>query len=284
MRFFLLAAAQVWEPAGPARLEPALREAVTLQEKETGPQSAAYAEACSQFARFLSSSDRAAEAGEWFRRALAIRESAGDLESLAVLGPPDALASMKRAVELRGKGAAPAAELVRALRRYGDMLETSGDAAGAEAAYRQAIAAGEKIQGPDFGVACNDLGLLLENREDMRGAEQFYRRALAALEKAHGPKHPEVGSTLNNLAGAVGAQGRLAEAEVYLRRAVSTLESTVGGVHPRTAMAAANFGDLLTARGRPAEARGHYERAASAYDKLGDARAAQDVRSRIEAK
>jgi len=70
--------------------------------------------------------------------------------------------------------------------RRGERLHARGDKAGAEAAYRAAIAAG-----PELAVlawAHFNLGIRLEQRGDKAGAEAAYRAAIAAdpeLERAH---------------------------------------------------------------------------------------------------
>ena len=55
-------------------------------------------------------------------------------------------------------------------------------------------------------------------------AEPLYRRALAAQERALGPDHPDVGTSLNELAGLYQALGRTAEAEQLMKRALAIRE------------------------------------------------------------
>src|SRR5262245_11043664 len=50
------------------------------------------------------------------------------------------------------------------------------------------------------------------------------KRVLATQEKALGPEHPDVGTSLNNLATLYRAQGRLDEAEPLFRRDLSIQE------------------------------------------------------------
>lgn len=275
MLFFWFAM-QVWDPAAPARLEAPLREAVGITEKQSGGNSPAYAEAVSQFARFLLLQNRRDEARDWYRRALSIRESADDLEALAALDPAKAPDLLTRVAALRSQPAPKS----RALRRLAGVLEAKGDAKGAGEAYRRAVEASRSASPADFGLAAGALGRFLEEQGDIRGAEPLYRQALAALERAYGPRHPEVGTMLNNLAGAAGAQGRLSEAETLLRRAVTTLESALGRKHERTAAACENLGDLLAATRRTAEAKRYFAMAAEGYRAVGDQRAAAEVERR----
>lgn len=275
MHFFWLAL-QVWDPAALSRLETPLREALAITEKQAGGSSPAYAEAMSQFARFLVQQGRRDEAQAWYRKALSIRESADDLESVASLDRANAATLLRRAAELRTNPDTKS----RTLRRLGAALESSGDVKGAGETYRAALDQARRAGPAELGLAAGALGHFVESQGDLRAAEPLYRQALAALEKAHGPKHPETGTMLNNLAGAVGAQGRLAEAETLLRRAVSILESTAGRKHERTAAACENLGDLLAATGRTAEAKRFFAMAVEGYRAAGDPRAAEEVERR----
>jgi tetratricopeptide (TPR) repeat protein len=59
-------------------------------------------------------------------------------------------------------------------------------------------------------------------------AEPLYKRALAIAEKALGPDHPNVGTTLNNLAELYRAQGHDAEAEPLKKRAQAISQKSLG--------------------------------------------------------
>jgi tetratricopeptide (TPR) repeat protein len=251
----LLLALQIWDPSSLARLDPPLRQALAQLEGTPG-----YPRAVAEYAAYLVSQSRRAEADPWLRQAIRLRTDAADLEALAALGPPDALDLLAQAVRLREKQGPPPA-LARTLRKLGAAHEARRDTAAAEDAYRRAL---PLATGADLGLVANDLGLILEGRDDAKGAEALYRRALAAFERAHGPQHPEVGTALNNLAGALGLQGRIGEAEPLLRRALAVFESTLGPNHDRTSAALSNLADLLDARGRPAEANHLRKRAADA--------------------
>jgi tetratricopeptide (TPR) repeat protein len=51
------------------------------------------------------------------------------------------------------------------------------------------------------------------------------------MEKALGPEHPNVATSLNNLAALYKAQGRYAEAEPLYRRALEIWEKALGPEH-----------------------------------------------------
>jgi tetratricopeptide (TPR) repeat protein len=77
-----------------------------------------------------------------------------------------------------------------------------------------------------------------------RQVEQFYRQgkyaeatkvaeqALELAEKEFGPDHPDVGTTLNNLALLYQRQGRYAAAELLSKRSLVITEKALGSDHP----------------------------------------------------
>src|SRR5207249_5961297 len=85
---------------------------------------------------------------------------------------------------------------------------------------------------------CQTTGRLTE-------AEQLYERALAIKQKVLGARHPEVGVTLNNLAGLQRQRGRSDAARLLYRRALSTFEARLVARHPRSAACRANHRTLL---------------------------------------
>ena len=66
-------------------------------------------------------------------------------------------------------------------------------------------------------------------------AEPLHQRSLAIREKALGPDHPDVGTSLNNLAELYQAQGRYAEAEPLYQRSLAIREKALGPDHPESA-------------------------------------------------
>ncbi|OFW11587.1 MAG: hypothetical protein A3H27_13200 [Acidobacteria bacterium RIFCSPLOWO2_02_FULL_59_13] len=77
---------------------------------------------------------------------------------------------------------------------------------------------------------------------------------MAIWEKALGPEHPNVGQSLNNLAGLYAAQGKYADAEPLYKRALAILEKTLGPEHPNVAQSLENYAGLLRKMGRDDEA------------------------------
>ena len=100
----------------------------------------------------------------------------------------------------------------------------------------------------------NLLGVHLAARADHAAAEPLYRRALAIDERSFGPEHPNVATSLNNLAQLLKATNRLAEAEPLYRRALAIDETSFGPEHPNVARDLNNLAQLLQATNRLAEA------------------------------
>jgi len=77
------------------------------------------------------------------------------------------------------------------------------------------------------------------------GAASYYRRALAIKERLLGPDHPDVATTLNNLALLCKAQGRLAEGETLYRRALAIFERALYPAHLSVVACRQNLRRLL---------------------------------------
>ena len=63
-------------------------------------------------------------------------------------------------------------------------------------------------------------------------AEELHKRALAIKEQAFGEGHPDVASTLTNLANLYRDQGKYGEAEGLYKRALAISEQALGASHP----------------------------------------------------
>jgi tetratricopeptide (TPR) repeat protein len=80
-------------------------------------------------------------------------------------------------------------------------------------------------------------------------AEPLYARALDIREKALGPMHPDVATSLNNLAILYQARGAYARAEPLLVRALDIREKALGPMHPLVANSLYNLATLYQAQG-----------------------------------
>jgi tetratricopeptide (TPR) repeat protein len=82
-------------------------------------------------------------------------------------------------------------------------------------------------------------------------AEKPLTRSLMINEKALGPEHPDVATSLNNLAGLYRAQGKYAEAEPLYKRALAIREKVLGPEHPHVAIVCKNMAGLYWKIGLP---------------------------------
>lgn len=290
--------AQVPDPAGLVVLEPLYHQYADRIQSAFGQDHLQAADALGVLARFLEHKGDAAAAIQALHRSVEIRDKhtaderlAADLEALAALQPSSAASLLVRAIQIREDAGKGGAELALAHTRLGDVLAGSGDPAEAMKHYRTSVQGFEKaianktVPAGDlrFALALVNLGFALEQEQKFAAAEGSYRRALAIQEKGLGPRHPEVGVTLNNLAGVLGALGRFAQAEQVYRRAMGLFESTLGPRNPRLALCASNFADMLAAQKRTAEATALLERALAIYEALGDAQGAAQSRESLSA-
>ncbi|MCA9694033.1 MAG: tetratricopeptide repeat protein [Myxococcales bacterium] len=119
----------------------------------------------------------------------------------------------------------------------GIFLGARGDFAGARERYARALAALERILGPEHPhtlTTLQNLAATLIAQGDLPGARERYKRALAARERILGPEHPDTLNTLQNLAGTLFAQGDLPGARERYKRALAARERILGPEHPDT--------------------------------------------------
>ena len=90
--------------------------------------------------------------------------------------------------------------------------------------------------------------MLYEAQGDYAKAEPLYQRALAIREKALGPDHPDIATSLNNLAELYMRQGDYAKAEPLYQRALAIREKALGPDHPDIATSLNNLALLYERR------------------------------------
>ena len=85
--------------------------------------------------------------------------------------------------------------------------------------------------------------------EDYTAARPLYERALKIREKALGPDHPDVATSLNNLAVLLHVQGDYTAARPLYERALKIKEQALGPDHPDLALSLNNLAALLKVQG-----------------------------------
>lgn len=105
-----------------------------------------------------------------------------------------------------------------------------------------------------------DAGRMLEAAEqaaaadDLTSADELLRAAALIQEAELGPLHPDLASTLNNLAVVAEKTGRLGDAETFYRRAVAIASASLPVDHPMAAASRTNLEDFCRARGLAVDA------------------------------
>jgi tetratricopeptide (TPR) repeat protein len=137
----------------------------------------------------------------------------------------------------------------------------------------QALACASLIEayGFEFKEAArllNAVGYYLGERARFSDAEPLYQQALAIREKVPGPGHPDVATSLNNLADLYYKQGKYAEAEPLHQRALAIWEEALGPGHPDVATSLNNLADLYRVQGKYAEAEPLYQRSLAVREKV----------------
>jgi len=118
-----------------------------------------------------------------------------------------------------------------------------------------------------LGRLLNEFAYYLDDRADYAAAEPLYQRALKIDEDLLGPDHPDVATSLNNLAELYRVLGRFAEAEPLYLRALMISEEALGQDHPYVAIWLNNLALLYDSQGRYEEAEPLYLRALKITEK-----------------
>ena len=88
---------------------------------------------------------------------------------------------------------------------------------------------------------------------DLAAADELLRSAARIQEAERGPFHPDLTSTLNNLAIVAEKTGRLGDAEGFYRRAAAVASASLPPDHPTVADSRKNLEDFCRERGVPIE-------------------------------
>jgi len=142
--------------------------------------------------------------------------------------------------------------------------------ADAEPLLNQALAAREKVLGPDHpevATTLNYLAGVYQEQGRYGKAEPLYRRALTIRQKAYGRDAPEIAPSLNNLGVLLTRMGRYQDAEPLLRHALALKELAAGADDPDVARSLNNLAQLDRLLARYAEAERYCKRAQAILEK-----------------
>ncbi len=215
-----------------------LREALKLRRDLLGDRHDLTTEAMLELAAVIQQSGSYSEAESLTREALAAR--------IARHGPDH---------ELVAEGIAALALIV---------WNAGGDLHQSETLFREALAMGERLWGPEDPrlegtlIALSALLPLVDKADE---AEVLARRALEMWRRIYGDDHPQTIHQYSNVARALDAQGRRAEARTLYREMLQRYEGIFRGDHPMIATAINNLSATFYAEGRLDSAE-HYLRQA----------------------
>jgi tetratricopeptide (TPR) repeat protein len=232
-----------------AEAEPLYTRALDIEEKVVGSEHPATALILRNLAELYRAQGRHAEAEILSKRSVDIRERARPAAQPNVDSRDEDPANMlSQAMELYRAG------------KYAEAIPIAER-------YAQIILARYGKDGPEYGLALNNLGELYRVTNRLSEAEPLLRRALTIDEKALGPDHPNLAIRLNNLANLLQNTNRLAEAEPLYRRALMIFEKSAGVDDPSVGMVLTSLAQLLNATNRVAEAEPLFKRAAAINEK-----------------
>ena len=104
-------------------------------------------------------------------------------------------------------------------------------------------------------------GVYLRDRGQYPQAELLLKQALALRERVLGPEHPEIVSTLNQLAWLSILQGKYQQAKGLLQPALAGFEHVLGAEHPEVAAALDNLAAVYMYEGKYGQAEPLFQRA-----------------------
>ena len=146
--------------------------------------------------------------------------------------------------------------------KLGSLAESRIDYGQADKYYRQAV----QLQ-PDNPLYLNAAGSLSRTLGHYQESDKFLKRALELREKSLSPVHPDLATSLNNLALLYLEQGIYAGAEPLFNRALAIVEKAMGMEHPNVATCLNNLAFLYAAQGKYGEAENFYKRSMAIWQK-----------------
>ena len=217
--------------------ERALRDALAVQERVSGPAGGDLAVTLNHLGKTLQAAGKLDEAEAVLTRALSISTAAyGDSH----------------------------VQVAEAVTNLGAVMFVRGKLDAAEPHFRRALDIRRQVLSEDHplvAAALSNLATLLSRKGDLDGARRIGLEALDAARRVYGPEHPRVATMLNNLGLTEFARKDPAAAEPWLAQSLAMRRKLLPAAHPDIAQSLANLGLVLQTLKRPAEALPMYEEA-----------------------
>ena len=119
----------------------------------------------------------------------------------------------------------------------------------------------------DKAFLLNWRGIILQALGRSHEAKPLLQQALAIREKVLGSEHPNVATSLSNLAVLYGSQEQYAQAEPLLQQALAIREKELGSEHPNVATSLSNLAVFYRRQGQYAQAEPLLQRALAILEK-----------------
>ncbi|MCG8409446.1 MAG: CHAT domain-containing protein [Phycisphaerales bacterium] len=152
---------------------------------------------------------------------------------------------------------ANAPEYALELNNYGLFLRSTGDLAGAEMRYLEALEIYHNVYGNEHvkvAAVLNNLAGIFHDRNHYDKAEKFYRESLEMRQRLLGAHHPDVILGLNNLADLYHSKGDYQQAQELFERVLTKRRKLFGDIHPQVAFTMKNLAHALLSSGELKEA------------------------------
>jgi len=209
-----------------ALAEPLYQRALSIRERQLGPDHPDTAQSLNNLAVLYWSQGKYEQAEPLYQRALSIREQQ--------LGPDHP-------------------NMATSLNNLAALYRTQGKYEQAEPLYQRALSIRERQLGPDHpdtAQSLNNLAGLYHEQGKYEQAEPLLQRVLMIDINVYGAEHPEVTTDLNNLAELYRAQGKYSEAESLYQRALLIRKQQLDSGHPTTQTVLENYSSPLQTMGQ----------------------------------
>jgi len=217
------------------------REALSLEEKTFGPESA-------EVARTLNQLGSIAFAQGDYQSAVTLREKALGIQTRVL--PQDS------------------AEIARSYNNLGIAYRQLGDYAKAIEYHEKALKIWKEVLGPDHldvSLSLNSLGNVYSTIGNYDRAIEYYQAALKIRLQQLGPDHPYVAGSYNNLGLVYHAQGKLTQAIESHKKALEIKMKVLDPEHPEVAVSYINLGTAYEDTGELQLALEYYKKALKIY-------------------
>ena len=173
------------------------------------------------------------------------------------------------------------ADVANTLNNLAELYHAIGNYNQAEPVYQRSLAIYEKVLRKDHPYIANTLNNLAVLYQDMKKysqAELLYQRALAMREKllgslairekVLGKEHPDVATSINNLATLYQAMRSYSQAELLYQRSLAIREKVLGKDHPDVANSLNNLAALYQDLGNYSQTELLYQRSLAIREKV----------------